>query len=227
MTEHRIALLKTKPAGKLLVHEVYVSIQGESTYAGVPCVFVRLAVCDSRCTWCDTPHAFNRGEIFELEAIVEKVLAFDCPTVEITGGEPMLQPEVLPLMARLADRGLRVLLETSGAHHLGSVDTRVHIVMDIKCPDSGESARNCWENLDVLKPTDDIKFVLASRADFDWMLETIRSRELEDRFTLLASCAFGHVKPSDLAAWILESKIGVRMQLQMHKYIWDPNARGV
>lgn len=227
MTEHRIALLKTKPAGKLLVHEVYASIQGESTYAGVPCVFVRLAVCDSRCTWCDTPHAFNRGEVFELDAIVEKVLAFECPTVEITGGEPMLQPEVLPLMARLADRGLRVLLETSGAHDLSAVDRRVHIVMDLKCPDSGESARNCWANLDVLKPSDDIKFVLASRGDFDWMKDTIRSRKLEDRFTLLASCAFGHVHPRDLAAWILESKLRVRMQLQMHKYIWDPNARGV
>ena len=223
----RLAPLQGKPAGQLLIHEIYRSVQGESTFAGLPCVFVRLAVCDSRCVWCDTPHAFNQGEPWTLEAIVQRVQSYGCPLVEVTGGEPLVQPEVLPLMSRLADAGLIVLLETSGAHDVGPVDARVHIIMDLKCPDSGECARNYWPNLDRLKPADQIKFVLASRRDFDWAAETIQAHRLDKRFTVLLSPVFGAVAPVQLADWLLASGLQVRMQLQLHKYVWDPSARGV
>jgi 7-carboxy-7-deazaguanine synthase len=226
-TAHRLALLRDKPAGQLLVHEIYRSVQGESTFAGLPCVFVRLAVCDARCRWCDTPHAFNQGSLWTLPAVVGQVEAYRCPLVEITGGEPLLQDEVFPLMTRLADLGRTVLLETSGAHDVSRVDRRVHIIMDLKCPDSGECAGNRWENLDLLKPADQIKFVLASRRDFDWAVEAIRAHELDRRFTVLLSPVFGAVAPRDLAAWLLDSGLQVRMQLQLHKYVWDPEARGV
>jgi 7-carboxy-7-deazaguanine synthase len=222
-----VRLLDTKPAGQLLIHEIYKSIQGESTFAGLPCVFVRLAVCDARCVWCDTPHAFQQGDLCPLDAVLDQVSQYDCPLVEITGGEPLLQAEVLPLMSGLADRGLTVLLETSGAHDVTPVDRRVHIVMDLKCPDSGECAGNCWANLDVLKPSDEIKFVIASRRDFDWTVQTIRQHGLDQRFTVLLSAAFGTVTLADLAAWLLASGLQVRMQLQLHKFIWDPKARGV
>jgi 7-carboxy-7-deazaguanine synthase len=223
----RLALLDTKPADHLLIHEIYRSIQGESTFAGLPCVFVRLSVCDSRCVWCDTPHAFNQGKPASIDEVVAAALAFACPLIEITGGEPLLQPEVLPLMTRLAETGATILLETSGAHDIAAVDPRVHIIMDLKCPDSGECASNRWENLDVLKPSDEIKFVIASPGDFEWSAETIRRYVLDQRFTVLLSPVFGRVEPVALAQWLLDSKLSVRMQLQLHKYIWDPQARGV
>jgi 7-carboxy-7-deazaguanine synthase len=211
----------------LVIHEIYSSIQGESTFAGLPCVFVRLSVCDSRCVWCDTPHAFTQGEWHGLDEVVKQALAFNTPLVEITGGEPLLQPLVLPLMARLAEAGRTVLLETSGAHDVGPVDRRVHIIMDLKCPDSGECERNHWPNLDRLKSSDEIKFVIASRRDFDWSVETIREHHLDRRFSVLLSPVFGEVEPLDLATWLLESRLIVRLQLQQHKFIWDPQARGV
>ncbi len=226
-TAHRLALLHDKPPGRLLVHEVYRSVQGESTFAGLPCVFVRLAVCDARCHWCDTPHAFTQGSLRDPDGIVEEVLGHRCPLVEITGGEPLLQEEVFPLMTRLADHGLTVLLETSGAHDVSRVDRRVHIIMDLKCPDSGEGAGNRWANLALLKPADEIKFVLASRRDFDWAAATVREHDLGRRFTVLLSPVFGAVHPRELAGWLLDSGLPVRMQLQLHKYIWDPQARGV
>jgi 7-carboxy-7-deazaguanine synthase len=222
-----MAPLTGKPPGQLLIHEIYRSVQGESTFAGLPCVFVRLAVCDARCVWCDTPHAFTEGSLRRLEDIQNEVLAFDCPLVEITGGEPLLQAEVLPLMSNLADAGLAVLLETSGAHDVSPVDRRVHIIMDLKCPDSGESRNNRWANLDALKPTDQIKFVIASQRDFGWTVETIRQHRLDSRFTVLLSPVLDQVSPRQLADWLLHSGLNVRMQLQLHKYIWDPAARGV
>jgi 7-carboxy-7-deazaguanine synthase len=224
---HRVALLQSKPPGQLLIHEIYKSVQGESTFAGLPCVFVRLAVCNSRCVWCDTPHAFTQGDLMSVEEVLQGVQAHNCPLVEVTGGEPLLQGEVFSLMTQLADRRLTVLLETSGALDIGPVDRRVHIIMDLKCPDSGECPGNRWANLDVLKPTDQIKFVVASKADFDWSADVIRERQLEQRFVVLVSPVFGAVQPLDLATWLLESGLNVRMQLQLHKYIWDPNARGV
>jgi 7-carboxy-7-deazaguanine synthase len=223
----RLRPLQGKPQGQLLIHEVYRSVQGESTFAGLPCVFVRLAVCDARCVWCDTPHAFTLGEARTLDALVEQVRGYQCPLVEITGGEPLLQEEVFALMTRLADNGPTVLLETSGAHDLARVDPRVHVIMDLKCPDSGECPGNRWENLGLMKPSDEIKFVLASRRDFDWAAETIRRHGLDRRFTVLLSPVFGAVEPVHLAEWLLASGLQVRLQLQLHKYIWDPRARGV
>src|SRR5438477_9988559 len=165
-TGQRLAPLAQKPAGQLLIHEIYRSIQGESTFAGLPCVFVRVAVCDSRCVWCDTPHAFNEGEWLPVEEATARALAFDCPLVEITGGEPLLQPDVLPLMTRLADAGRTVLLETSGAHDVGAVDRRVHGTMGPKGPDSGGRQHNYWPNGHRLKPADESKFVVARRLHF-------------------------------------------------------------
>ena len=223
----RLLPLADKPAGCLLIHEIYRSLQGESTFAGLPCVFVRLAVCDARCSWCDTPHAFTQGIVLTLDEITRKVADYKAPLVEITGGEPLVQAEVFPLMTQLADRGLTVLLETSGAHDIAAVDRRVHIIMDLKCPDSGESEKNRYKNLDILKSTDQIKLVIASRRDFDWAAAIIRQHRLDECFTVLLSPAFGLVTPLQLARWLLESGLQVRMQLQVHKYIWDPKARGV
>ena len=153
----RLEPLSGKPQGHLLVHEIYKSIQGESTFASFPCVFVRLTACMARCSWCDTPHAFTEGKLDRLEAVIDAAQQFGCPLVELTGGEPLLQPESMPLMTALADAGLTVLLETNGLVSVGSVDRRVHIIMDLKCPDSGECENNLWSNLDLLKPSDQIK----------------------------------------------------------------------
>ncbi len=225
---HRVALLRDLPPGHLLVHEIYRSVQGESTFAGLPCVFVRCAVCDSRCRWCDTPHAFTQGEPLPRPTVLARALAFDCPLVEVTGGEPLLQPDVLPLMSELADAGRTVLLETSGAHDITPVDRRVHVILDLKCPDSGECHRNRWANLDALKPTDQIKFVIASRRDWDWAAATIRQHRLDDRFQCLVSPVFGSLPPVELAGWLLDSGLNrVRLQLQLHKFIWGPTTRGV
>ena len=226
-TEQRLAPLRDKPAGHLLVHEIYRSIQGESTFAGLPCVFVRLTACLARCSWCDTPHAFKEGTLLSPASVLEKILAFGCPLVELTGGEPLLQSEALPLMTTLGDLGLTVLLETSGLVSVEGVDPRVHIIMDLKCPDSGECENNLWSNLGLLKPSDQIKFVIASRRDFDWTVDAIRRHSLDRRFTVLLSAVFNCVKPVDLVEWVLESQLQVRMQLQLHKYIWPAEARGV
>lgn len=225
---HRVKLLEQLPPGELLIHEIYQSIQGESTYAGLPCVFIRTAVCDLRCSWCDTPHAFNQGKRMSRAEVLQKVLDFDCPLVEVTGGEPLLQADTFHLMTELANHGKRVLLETSGAQPIHDVDHRVNIIMDLKCPDSGEVVRNHWPNLDHLKPTDQIKFVIATPQDWEWALQTIRAHQLDQRFEVLLSCAFRQVQPVQLVGWLLDARLfRVRMQLQMHKYIWDPAQRGV
>jgi 7-carboxy-7-deazaguanine synthase len=225
--QHRVSLLRDLSADEILIHEMYRSIQGESQYAGLPCVFVRTAVCDLRCSWCDTPHAFNKGERISRQSVLERTLAFNCPLIEITGGEPLLQPAVFPLMADLCDAGKTVLLETSGGRDVSLVDRRAHIIMDLKCPDSGECDSNYWPNLDVLKASDEIKFVVASRNDWDWTEATIRKLNLAERFPILVSGTFGSVPSRDLVEWVLESKLNVRFQLQLHKYVWDPLAKGV
>ena len=225
--QHRLEPLKNKPVGSLLVHEIYRSIQGESTFAGLPCVFVRLTGCSARCVWCDSPHAFKEGFLLTPKEVLSQVRDLNCPLVELTGGEPLLQDEAFPLMTSFADLGMTVLVETSGTVPIDRVDHRVHIIMDLKCPDSGESENNLWANLDHLKPSDQIKFVIASRRDFDWTAEVIRKHQLDQRFTVLLSAVFDSVTPIELAQWLLESGLNVRMQLQMHKYIWHPKARGV
>lgn len=224
---HRIDPLRNLRPGELLLNELYRSIQGESTFAGLPCVFVRTAVCNLRCRWCDTPYAFNKGETFSGADVLAKVMGFETPLVEITGGEPLLQADVLPLMAELCDSGKTVLLETSGSISVAPVDPRVHIIMDLKCPDSGECDRNLWSNLDILKRSDEVKFVVASRRDWDWTVDTVKQHDLASRFTVQVSAAFGAVALQQLAAWLLESGLNVRMQIQAHKYIWDPKTRGV
>lgn len=223
----RLAPLRRKAEGTLIVHELYRSIQGESTFSGLPCVFVRLGVCHLRCVYCDTPRAFAGGEAWTLDALLEKIGSFGDRLVEITGGEPLLQPEVLPLMKRLADLDFTVLLETSGSIDIAPVDPRVRIILDVKTPGSGESQANLPSNLDLLKGTDELKFVVVDRDDFDWSVDLIRDRRLYERCPVLMSAAFGKVEPIALADWILETRLPIRYQAQLHKMIWPPNAIGV
>jgi 7-carboxy-7-deazaguanine synthase len=212
----------------LVVHEIYASLQGESTFAGLRCTFVRLTGCNLRCAWCDTPQAFYGGTRMQREDVLSRALAFDTPLVELTGGEPLLQPGAFLLLRELCDAGKRVLVETSGEAPVGEVDPRVHKIMDLKAPGSGECARNRWSNLEYLTQNDEIKFVLAHRADYEWMRDTIAERGLATRAgSLLASCVFGSLSPKNLAAWVLEDRLPVRVQLQMHKYIWGADAQGV
>jgi 7-carboxy-7-deazaguanine synthase len=224
---HRLKPLEGRPAGTLVIHEIYRSLQGESTFAGLPCVFIRLTACHLRCVYCDTPHAFNQGEPLGLDEVVARAMELGDELVEITGGEPLLQPEVYPLMTRLADAGKTVLLETSGGVDIAAVDRRVRVILDIKTPGSGEVEANVWSNFDRLKPTDEVKVVVCDRADFDWAAEIIRTRRLAERCPVLFSAAFGQVNPTELAGWILESHLPIRLQLQQHKILWDPAARGV
>ena len=207
--------------------EIFFSIQGESSYAGRPCVFVRLTGCPLRCAWCDTAYAFDVGTERSLDSIVDEVEQYGCRLVEITGGEPLAQPEVHPLLTMLADRGYTVLIETSGALDLTPVDPRTVVIMDLKCPGSGMADRNRWANLSWLKPTDEIKFVIKDRADYDWAVATIRKHSLTSRHTVLCSPVFGEMDPQALAEWILADRLPVRFQLQLHKHIWDPATRGV
>jgi 7-carboxy-7-deazaguanine synthase len=212
----------------LVVHEIYASIQGESTFAGLPCTFVRTTGCNLRCVWCDTTKAFHGGTRMRREDVLARALSLSTPLVEVTGGEPLLQPAVFTLLTELCNAGRTVLVETSGEADVALVDARVHKVMDIKCPGSGESHRNRWSNLDHIGARDEIKFVLADRADYEWMRETIRTRHLTDRTpTLLASTVFGKLAPRYLVAWVLEDALPVRVQLQLHKYVWGPEAIGV
>jgi 7-carboxy-7-deazaguanine synthase len=212
----------------LVIHEIYASIQGESSFAGLPCTFVRTTGCNLRCVWCDTPQAFYGGTRMSRADVLAKALTTETPLVELTGGEPLLQPAVFPLMTELCDAGRTVLLETSGEADVSGVDARVHKIMDLKAPGSGESARNRWSNLAHLTARDEIKFVLADRADYEWMRAVVRSRHLQQKTPgLLASTVFGKLAARDLVAWVLEDNLPVRVQLQMHKYIWSPDAQGV
>jgi 7-carboxy-7-deazaguanine synthase len=212
----------------LVIHEIYASIQGESTFAGLPCTFVRTTGCNLRCAWCDTPQAFRGGTRMPRKDVLSRALALGTPLVELTGGEPLLQPGVLPLMTELCDAGKTVLVETSGEADVAGVDPRVHKIMDLKCPGSGESARNRWSNLEHIGPGDELKFVLADRADYEWMRQVVRDRALARRTpNLLASAVFGKLATKDLVAWVLEDMLPVRVQLQLHKFIWKPDATGV
>lgn len=212
----------------LVIHEIYASIQGESTFAGLPCTFVRTTGCNLRCTYCDTPQAFYGGTRMRREDVLSRALATGTELVELTGGEPLLQPGVIPLMRELCDAGRTVLVETSGEADVSRVDPRVHKIMDLKAPGSGESARNRWSNLDHVSNNDEIKFVLSHRADYEWMRDVIRERDLARRTkNLLASTVFGKLATKDLVAWVLDDKLPVRVQLQMHKYVWAPDATGV
>jgi 7-carboxy-7-deazaguanine synthase len=212
----------------LTVNEIYRSIQGESTWAGSPCVFVRLTFCDLRCSYCDTEYAFYEGQKQTLPEIVKAVATFACPLVEITGGEPLLQKNVLLLMTMLIENGLTVLLETSGAHDISKVDRRVHRIMDLKTPGSDEAHRNLFSNIEYLTQRDEVKFVIGSREDYQWSREQLQRYNLSNRCrAVLFSPIFGRIDPREIVEWILADKLSVRFQLQMHKFIWAPAQRGV
>jgi 7-carboxy-7-deazaguanine synthase len=212
----------------LTVSEIYPSVQGESTHVGRPCTFVRLTACDLRCSWCDTPYAFTGGRKMEIEAVLADVERIGCWLVEITGGEPLLQPEVHDLMARLLDRGYEVLLETGGHRATNAVPDGVVTILDVKCPGSGEADRMDWSNLDRLRARDEVKFVIKDRADFEYARDTVRRYDLTARAcAVLFSPVHGVLAPAELTAWILESQLPVRLQIQAHKYIWPPETRGV
>lgn len=212
---------------ELTINEIFHSIQGESSCMGLPCVFVRLTGCNLRCTWCDTEYAFYEGKTMSLDDIMSQVKKFDCRLVEITGGEPLAQEGVHVLMKRLCDEGYDVLLETSGSINIARVDPRVRRIVDIKCPDSGMEKQNLWENINHLTPTDEVKFVIGSRTDFDWAVSVMRKHALSAKCPVLMSPVFGEIQPIELAQWILDERLDVRFQLQMHKYIWEPETRGV
>jgi 7-carboxy-7-deazaguanine synthase len=215
-------------ADSVVVKELYLSIQGESTHAGLPCSFVRLTGCHLRCRWCDSVFAFRGGTRMSVVDVVARVKALGAPRVELTGGEPLLQPGAYPLMDALLEAGLTVLLETSGAIDVRLVPPAVHKIVDLKCPSSGECERNDYRNLDSMNGNDELKFVIGTREDYEWARRLVRERRLETKsFALLFSTVFGELHPRTLVEWVLEDGLPVRVQLQMHKYLWDPAARGV
>lgn len=225
---HILAMPSAITQPQLTVNEIFLSVQGESTWAGLRCVFVRLTACDLRCTYCDTAYAFSEGKRRPLSEVLTDVLAYDCPLVEVTGGEPLLQPASLLLLAALCDAGRTVLLETSGAHDISKVDARVHRIMDLKTPGSGECARNLWSNIDHLTQRDEVKFVIGSREDYEWAREQVSNYDLPRRVNaVLFSPVFGRITPVEIVDWTLADKLDVRFQLQLHKFIWDPKQRGV
>ena len=212
----------------LVINEIFYSVQGESTYAGRPCVFVRLTACDLRCSWCDTPYAFHEGTKRQLDEVIDEVERFDCPLVEVTGGEPLLQRDVYPLMRALIERGKTVLLETGGHRSTADVPEGVVTILDIKCPGSGEAARMDWDNLARLRPLDEVKFVIKDRADYEYARETIAAHHLAGRVAAIhLSPVHGVLDARLLSEWVLADRLPVRVQLQLHKFIWSPETRGV
>lgn len=205
---------------RLRISEVFHSIQGESTRVGLPTIFVRLTGCPLRCVWCDTEYAFSGGQMFTIAEILAQVAAYACPTVCVTGGEPLAQKPCLDLLTALCDAGYSVSLETSGALDIGAVDARVSRIMDIKAPGSGEVDKNHWDNLPLLTAQDEIKFVLASEADYHWATEVLKEHRLTERCTVLFSPVQGSLLPDTLAEWVVRDRLSVRFQLQLHKVLW-------
>jgi 7-carboxy-7-deazaguanine synthase len=212
----------------LLIYRIYRSIQGESSFAGLPCGFIRLAGCNLRCRWCDTPEAYSGGQPMNIEEILNIIDGFGTNLIEITGGEPLLQEGVKPLMRSLCDAQKTVLLETSGERDISGIDPRVHRIMDLKSPSSGESHRMHWPNISLLTPNDEVKFVLFDRDDYQWAREVIDRERLVSRVKeILMSCVYGALDPRDLVRWVLADRLPVRVQLQLHKYIWGADAKDV
>ena len=213
----------------LRVTEIFHSIQGESTHAGRPCAFVRLTGCPMRCVWCDSEYTFTGGDHLSIDEVLAQVRAIGCNLVEVTGGEPLAQPQAFTLIKKLCEEGYEVLVETGGYVSIETLDPRAKIILDVKCPGSGEDARNHWPNLDVLRADkDEVKFVIANRSDWDFACHIIERFELEKRAkAVLISPIWNGVDLQEVAGWITSSGLNVRMQLQMHKYIWGPEARGV
>ncbi|MCX7625652.1 MAG: radical SAM protein [Candidatus Sumerlaeaceae bacterium] len=213
----------------LMVSEIYLSIQGESSWAGYPCAFIRLSGCPLRCSYCDTEYAFTGGQRLRITEILVRVQKFQCPLVEVTGGEPLAQPRCTELLQALLEQGYRVLLETSGAFSIEKVPRDVYKIVDIKCPSSGEMERNQWRNLDLLAPHDEIKFVIGTRDDYEWAKAICAQYSLSSRCRVVHfSPVFGKLPPADLSHWILDDRLyDVRLQLQLHKFIWPPDTQGV
>jgi 7-carboxy-7-deazaguanine synthase len=210
------------------INEIYHSIQGESTSAGKPCVFVRLTYCNLRCTYCDTEYAFYEGNDMSVQQVIDEVEKHNCKLVEVTGGEPLVQlEECLDLMNKLCDLGYEVMIETGGSLAIKEIDSRVKIIMDLKCPSSGMEKKNLYENLQYLKPTDELKFVIGNREDYGWTKTILGKYNLHGKCEILFSTVFDELEPVQLVNWILEDKLDVRFQLQMHKYIWHPETKGV
>ena len=211
----------------LKINEIYASIQGESSHTGLPCVFIRLTGCNLRCSWCDTAYAFYDGKNLTVEETLQKVETFGLPLVEITGGEPLLQEDVYPLMETLLKKGYRVMLETSGALPIDKVPEKVIKILDIKCPGSGEEKKNHLENLKFLSPHDEVKFVLLDRADYEWSRNMLRKYDMVPSKQVLFSPVYDKLNLKDLAQWILKDRLAVRLQTQLHKVIWSKDAIGV
>ncbi len=222
-----INLYGVRMTESLLITEIYKSVQGESVFAGLPCTFIRLTGCPLRCKWCDTVYGFEGGKNHDFTDLLEQTKTLGVELVEITGGEPLAQKNCVPFIDLLIEEGFKVLIETSGSEDISTLHADTHVIMDIKCPDSKMEDRNLWDNLNHLKPTDEVKFVISSRRDFDWAVECIKINELNKKCNLLMSVAFGLLKEHILVDWILESNLNVRLNLQQHKYIWSPRKKGV
>jgi 7-carboxy-7-deazaguanine synthase len=219
--------LSLAPRERVKVSEIFYSLQGESTFSGLPCVLVRLVGCQMRCRWCDSEYAFHGGTWKSLDEVLDQVASFGCRMVELTGGEPLLQPGALPLLERLCDLQYRVLLETGGGLDITGVDPRVHRIVDVKCPGSGEHLANRWSNLDDLRPGDELKFVLADETDYLFARDLVRDRELDRVCPVHFSVVFDEISPRQVGEWILRDHLEVRLQLQLHKLLWGAQTRGV
>jgi len=210
----------------LYITEIFRSIQGESSHAGRPCTFVRLSGCNLRCLWCDTTYSWEQGAPMSIDAVLAEVEGHGCPLVEITGGEPLAQAEMPELARRLVEAGYEVLVETNGSLPIDVLDERVVAIVDMKCPSSGMAGKMDWDNIERLRERDELKFVIANREDFDYAAQAVR-RILPQARPILFSPVLSMLAPAELAAWILESRLPVRLGLQLHKFIWDPDKRGV
>lgn len=222
--DSRLAL---PPSDRLRINEIFYSIQGESTASGRPCVLVRLTGCQMRCSWCDSEYSFYEGSWMTLEEVVAEVDRHGCSLVEVTGGEPLLQPGALPLLRRLCELGYEVLLETGGGLDMSLVDPRVRRILDIKCPGSGEALNNHWDNLELLTPRDEIKLVVAHRSDYEWACELLVEHRLAELCPVNVSPVAGELEATELASWILQDRLPVRLNLQVHKLLWGEDSRGV
>ncbi len=211
----------------LKINEIYYSLQGESTHMGRPCIFIRLTYCNLRCSYCDTEYAFYEGSELALSKIIERVKSYKCKLVEVTGGEPLIQKNVLPLMQVLCESGFEVLLETAGHMDISQTDPRVKRIMDIKCPSSGEAGKMNWKNIEHLKIGDEVKFVVGSQEDLEYSKKTIIAHDLHQRCEVIISPVFNKISNQKIAEWIIKNNLPVRMQIQLHKMIWEPDSRGV
>lgn len=211
----------------LKINEIFYSIQGESSLAGLPCIFIRLTYCNLRCSYCDTEYAFYEGTNYSFEEILSEIRKYNCNLVEITGGEPLVQKEVFALTTTLCDLGYQVMIETGGSLSIKKIDQRVKVIMDLKCPSSKMADKNLYENINHLKQNDEVKFVIGNREDYDWSKNIINQYRLTEKCSVLFSNVFSELEPIRLAEWILKDNLKVRFQLQMHKYIWSPTKRGV